>query len=192
MAGRLALTTPPGAGAVTLEEAKAHLRVTHTEEDELIARLAKAATAEAEKFTRRSILQQGWTLTLDGFPAGSAPIELPRPPVTAVGSLVYDDGDGGTDLAAEHVLIPDPVTPRVQPPAGAEWPAGIDGVGSVRIAYTAGYAAASADLPEDLRQAIFLIVGRYYAFREDLAQRAAVKIPQGSRYLLSPYRILLP
>lgn len=188
MAGRLLRVTAPVLEPVTLEEAKAHLRVPWAEEDDLITRLIAAARAEAEAFTRRSLITQEWQITLDGFPPGASPISLRRPPVSAIVSLDYTDGTGHS-FPAGHILVADPVAPRIQPHAAAEWPAGIDGVGSVRARYRAGYGPNPADVPPDVRQALLLIVGRHYSAREDVVMGRAVPLPMGSRHLLSPYRL---
>lgn len=187
---RLTRVTAPAVEPVTLPDAKAHLRVTWDQEDTLIGNLVAAARAEAEAFTRRSLVNQDWQLTLDGFPPGGYPIELMRPPVQSITSFVYDS-DADVDQAVSHVFVPDDVAARLLPPDGSGWPSPGSGPGPVRIRYRAGFGADSNAMPPDIRQALLLIVGRLYAFREDMTMRPAASIPMGSRHLLSPYRIFV-
>lgn len=63
-----ALHTDAALEPITLKEAKAHLRVTYTDEDMLIAALIKAARQNVEQYTWRAILTQTWDMYLDFMP----------------------------------------------------------------------------------------------------------------------------
>ncbi len=64
----LQVVTPPGLLPVSLKEAKRHLRVTSSAEDANISDLIKAATSWAETETRRRMIEQVVTLSMDRFP----------------------------------------------------------------------------------------------------------------------------
>jgi len=64
----LQVVTPPGLLPVSLVEAKRHLRVTHSAEDANISDIIKAATSWAETETRRRMIEQVVTLSMDRFP----------------------------------------------------------------------------------------------------------------------------
>lgn len=62
------LNTQPAVEPVSIDEAKLHLRVTHDDEDTLIATLISAARLHAENYCRRAFVTQKWDLYLDAFP----------------------------------------------------------------------------------------------------------------------------
>ena len=64
----LQVTTPPGVQPVSLVEAKRHLRVSSSAENANIKDLVAAATAWAERETRRRFIEQVVTLSMDRFP----------------------------------------------------------------------------------------------------------------------------
>ena len=91
----LTLVTAPPANPLSLEEAKAHLRVDHTDEDDLIEIYIKAATDYIDGrsgFLGRCIVRQTWRLVIDGFHDNE--IKIPLPPLRSVNSVKYDDADG--------------------------------------------------------------------------------------------------
>lgn len=185
----VAVATPPAALPVTLAEIKAHLRVLHASEDALIERYVRAAVAQAENMTGRSLITRGLTVACDALPYGRRPLVLLRPPVTAVNSLRYLDADGieQTMAGATLTLVPSLTTAEIVPASG-NWPASTPAPRSVVISYTAGYGAAGSDVPEDLRAAIFLLAEHHYYHRSAVADTSMSVVPLGVEALLSPYR----
>jgi uncharacterized phiE125 gp8 family phage protein len=76
----------PGVMPVTLAEAKAHMKVTSDEDDDLITALIEAVTQWAEAYTGRDSRENVWTLTIDEF---EDRIELRRSPVASITSVKY-------------------------------------------------------------------------------------------------------
>lgn len=67
--GLIELTaSPPSEPLLTLAEAKLHLRVDHSAEDELIEAQVQAATRIAEQYTRRAFVARSFLMTLEAFP----------------------------------------------------------------------------------------------------------------------------
>ena len=54
---------------VTLAEVKAHLRLDHASEDELLGGLIRAAREEVERATGLALIDQDWRLVIDEWPA---------------------------------------------------------------------------------------------------------------------------
>ncbi len=103
MHGRLRLITPPAMEPVTLAEAKLHARIDHDLEDGLLATFIAAARQHGEQLTGRQFVEAAYELSLDGFPCGDDPIELPKPPLQAVESISFVDRDGARN--ADHVRL---------------------------------------------------------------------------------------
>lgn len=183
----LVLIDPASAWPVTLDEAKAQCFATDTTGfDTLLTRLIKAATAWAQNYTGRTLAVQTWKLVLDEWPAEA--IELPRGPVTGVTSVKYFDTAGVQQTldAGDYVLDLTSDPQWIVLAEDASWPDLLDGVNGIEVEFTAGYAA---NVPEDLRQAILMLVGFWFASRESVNVGNIVnEVPFGTRMLLDPYR----
>jgi len=204
----LTTVTPPTGLPVSLAMVKDQLRLNDddTAEDALLMGLVRAATHTVEAYLGRALITRTLRLSLDKSPdTGFAPgfrigvrvgpldraLELPRPPLIAVSSIVtYDDADTVTTFAASNYLIDVAREPgRVVLRNGAVWPAGADRVANaIQVTYTAGYGTHVGDVPEPIRQAILMLIAQLYEHRgEDLAMLDPM--PPGARNLLSPFRV---
>ena len=186
----LTLVTPPTEEPVTLEEAKTHLRVHHTDEDSYIEGLIKAATRHTEKVLGKSLMTRTYRLTLDAF---SDAIELPRGPVQSVTSVQYVDADGKTQAIASGNYTVDLTSARqwIVRNSGFSWPSTIDAVNAVSVTYVAGHDELPAEL-EDLRHALLLLVGHWFFQREAVNVGSTVtEVPLAYDALIQPYRAVL-
>jgi uncharacterized phiE125 gp8 family phage protein len=167
---------------VTLAEAKAQLRVTHTDDDEFIGRLIKVAQAQIDgpDGAGIAVVQQQWRLSLDAFPAV---IRVPLNPVRAVVSITYDDGTVKTLSPTAYTLDKDRSPAVIAPAYGTSWPTARDVPGAVKVTFEAGYDAT----PEDLKQAALLLVSHYYENRDAAGDKAA-ELPFGVSAILGRYR----
>lgn len=210
MPSRTTPVTAPAEEPLTLAEAKAHLRVDASNEDDLIAALIVAARELAETRQRRALVTQTWDLTLDRWPygggyydrairqmgpgsplwlpnTGQLPIELPRPPLQSVTSIAYVDPEGNSQTLDPSAYVVSTGTPgRIAPAYGLTWPSIRNQIDAVTIRYVAGYGAASA-VPKATKQAILLLVGHLYENREAVAVNVGANIlelPMGVEALL--------
>lgn len=188
--GRLALVTPPTTDILTLPEAKAHLRVTNTAEDALITDLIAAARQRIEEWTKRSLPPQTWRLGLDRFPRGREPIVVPRPPLTVVNSVKYDDSDGVEQTLAGFVADAETrlESGRIVPAFEDLWPVTRTFINAVRVEFVAGFAA--GEVPAEIKQAALLLVGNYFKNREQsVLGSSATNLPQGVEALLADWTV---
>jgi uncharacterized phiE125 gp8 family phage protein len=187
----LKLITAPTSEPLTLDEAKSHLHVDHTTDDALIQIYLAAARDDCERWTGRAFMPQTWELTLDQFPTGE--VLIPKPPLQSVSSIKYDDASGTEQTLATSQYTVDSVSqPGWVVPVPAGWPTTtFEGVNSVRIRYSAGYASA-ADVPGAIKAAILLMLGTLYDNREDVVVgTSALPLPLSAQYLLRPLRVSL-
>lgn len=182
----------PEQPAVSLAEAKLHLRVDHDVEDSLIERIIRAATERAEEIQGRAFVTQTFRLGLPRFPRGRV-IYLPRPPLQSVEQITYLDpaGEEQTLSPDTYRADPDAVPGRVILRRGAAWPETADEPDAVRITYVAGYGDTGAAVPEETRAAILLFVGHLYESREaiTIGTGPTFKLAYGPEYLLWPDRV---
>ncbi|MGH6872644.1 MAG: head-tail connector protein [Rhizomicrobium sp.] len=187
----LVLTAPPALEPVTLDEAKAHLKVDASDDDALIATLIAAARAKAEWHTGRAFVTQGWTLWLDRWPCADGvrlAAEIPLPPLQAVARIAaYGCDDGETVLDPSAYQVDGASGPaRVALKTGAAMPADPRRLNAVAIDFTAGYGGDGTDVPAGVRAAILEIVAALYANRGD----SAGELPLAALALLAPYRVV--
>lgn len=191
--------TQPEVEPVTLEEAKAHLRVDGSDEDALISALIVAGRQWAENEIGYVTVQRQLRLVLDEFPAsGVDVITLPRSRLISIDSVQYADRNGATqDWAAENYSADTAsVEGRLLRAFGVEWPETRAQRQAVTITYTAGWPddGASppdyaANVPQPIKQAILLLVGHWYEHREAVnIGNIVTPLEYAVKALLSPYR----
>lgn len=158
----LTLNTAAASQPVTLDEAKAQLRVDGTDEDALITSLIVAATSAVEEDTGRALVTQTWDYAISQ-PSGA--VSLPLAPVASISALTYYDTDdvAQTLTVSDFYLFADNDRACVEPKDGVAWPGMKDRADALTIAFIAG--AAVADVPQALKQAILLLVTHWFENR---------------------------
>lgn len=181
---------------VTLAEAKEHCRVNFDDDDAKITIYLAAATAHAEAFTGRALVDQTWELTFDAFPTNE--LQIPMPPLIEVISVIYDDAAGDAQTLADSAyFVDDQSEPAWLVPPDETWPTPFEGINAVRIRYRAGYvdndaSPPSGTVPYDIKAAILLYVGTLYANREHVViGQTATTMPWACEQLLRPHRVHL-
>lgn len=185
----LKLITPPATEPVSLVEAKAHLRVTGSDEDTLITALIAASREAAEHELGRALISQTWEKTLDMFPEA---IELPNVPVQSVTSLKYLDSDGAEQtLSSSSYTLDNASDSRpawVTPAYGRTWPDTYAEVNAVKVRYVAGWANA-ATVPQAIKQWMLLNIGHWFENRESVNIGNITSKLDYVDFLLDRYRI---
>lgn len=179
------LTAPPAVEPVSLAEAKAHLRIAHTDEDDLIGKLIVAARRHLELETGLVFVTQGWSCFRDAWPPGSA-VPLPLAPVQAVGDVkVYGEDDVASIVDPAHYFL-DNVSrpPRLILRGQRLWPIPGRFGNGIEIEVTAGFGNAASDVPQPLREAMLLLVAHWYGHRGD----AEARLPLGLDALIDQFR----
>lgn len=175
---------------VSIAEARQHCRIDHTDEDDYIAGLIVAARSWCEDYCRRSFMTRTIEMKRPRF---RSPMDLPRGPVQSVSSVQYQDSDDATQTLSADVyeLAADPVMARVVLRSSQSWPTTADVEHPVTITYVSGYGDLSADVPATIRQAIKMMVGQLYEYREPIVTGTSIAhVPMAVESLLAPYRVL--
>jgi uncharacterized phiE125 gp8 family phage protein len=205
--------SPPATEPVSLVEAKAHLRVSISDDDSLIANLITAARMVCEEYTARALITQGWRLWLDTFPGdnmawwdgmrqGAASqltvkrfILMPRAPLQSISAVnIYNDDDSSTVFLPTQYFVDIASEPgRLALRNNASWPSPQRGNNGISVDFIAGYGNA-ATVPQALKQGILAHVAQLYEHRGDglklSGDALTVKaLPDIVQALYQPYRI---
>jgi len=161
--------TAPASEPVTKAEAKLFARIDITDDDDLVDALIEAARREVESFTRRSLINTTWDMTLDCFPAT---ILLPRSPLSSVTSISYVDTSGTTQTLTSTLYRVDTASlpGRITNAYGQTWPATQAVTNAVTVKFVAGYGATAASVPEPMKLAIKIMINDWYEHRESQSE----------------------
>ncbi len=164
----LRVITPPVGGLISLDEAKAQLRVDWADEDSHIKALIMAASQRVETMTQRRFLSQDLEWVRDDW---RDPMVLPIAGATDCQGLRIDQVSY-VDLTGETLVL-DPSQYWVRP-AGVTlsvvkrwyviWP--WLGDGAERIVIKVHVEGAAAGVPDEARHAVKLLVAHWYQHRE--------------------------
>jgi len=183
----LAVVNEPSVEPISTEDAKAHVRVDISDDDDLIDALIVTARRTVEAWRNEARGTQTWNLILDGFPEGDT-LKMPLPPLQSITHIKYTDADGDeSTFSSDSYLVDSDSEPgRVVLKSGQSWPGDtLQAANGVEVQFVAGYGDAAGDVPREVRQAMLLMIGHWYENREEVViGQAAKAIPLGAEALL--------
>lgn len=188
------LVSPPTDLVVSLSEAKEHLgfQTSDTSMDTRLTRLINAATLKCETDMQcRKLAPQTWEFTFDAFPDNE--LRIPFAPLIDVLAVEYYDADGNIQTFADTDYEVDDLSEPawIVPGSSVGWPTTFSGINSSIVRVRVGYDPVST-VPEDIRQAILLMVGHWNENREAINVGNIVNdVPHGVSDLLQRHRIYL-
>ena len=178
-------TTAPGTEPVTLAQARLHLRIDAdmTDDDAMITALIIAARQYCEQFQNRAYIEQVVTLKTDRFPLR---FRIPRSPLISVTSINYIDTAGDDQLLSTDVYAVDVTSEpgKVTLKHNQTWPATQRIHHAVTVVYKAGYGNAAADVPQTVKQAMFLLLAHWYEHRYAACDVQMHEVPLAVKSLL--------
>ena len=180
--------TAAPAALVTVEEARRHLRVDTTEDDDVITALIASATQYLDGYSGvlgRALVTQTWRQEFCGFAGRMA---LPLGPATSITSSSYFDAANATAAldAAVFGLFADARGPYVGLKPDQVWPSSYSRPDAVSITYVVGQDA--AEVSATIKTTVLLMVAHWYEHREAVSPDAMTELPLGVQALIAPYR----
>jgi len=176
------VTSAPASEPVTLTEAKLQTRVESSDEDTYLTGLIKAARAHVESMCGIRIITQTVTVKCDLFEDFA---HFPVAPVSSVSSVAYVDTAGAAQTLSSNVyeVRNDGLTCGIVLKYGQSWPSIQDGS---RITVTAIAGASAA--PEEIKQAILLLIAHWFLNREAVGPSDMAPVPMAVDALLANWR----
>ncbi|MEZ0169924.1 head-tail connector protein [Microvirga sp. TS319] len=178
---------------VTLDEAKGHLRVDHTDDDAYIRALIGVASVAVADRTDRTIgvREWEWRVSYEDMLRRMSPcqrLRIPAPPLLEVLSIKYRDGRGTeqTYPADDYEVIGAnaPQGGYIRLKNGRSWPSVEAGTEAAVIRFRAGY----EEVPEPIKQAVLLMIGHLYSSRGEMIRQEFIDDPT-IKALLAPYKV---
>lgn len=184
-------TSQPSSEPVTLTEAKDHLKIDGTTDDDYITELIKHARNFAEDYMSRTIMTRDVEYRINKFP-GVRHIELPVGPCnTSTGfAITYtdDEGNTGQTFATSNYELVNTYKPNIiRLLWEKEWPSDVAATEPITITYKSGVDSAT-DVPYTIKQAIMLLVADMYEHRTTTPGRSNSRRSCSSERLLNLHR----
>lgn len=176
-------TVAPASNPVSLSEAKAHCVVDFTDDDTLIGSLVTAATNAVEEMTGKALVSQTWTRE---SPNAYGKIAIEKRPLISVTGISYFDRDNAEQSAdvADFFVYSDEDRAWIEPKPDNDWPDFYDRDDALKITFTVGYST----VPEELKQAILMLVSHWYENRNAASEKAMTEIPLGVEAMIGLHR----
>ena len=186
----LVMTSGPAAEPITVDDAKAHLRVDDTAEDILITSLVLTSRLHIESALGMAMITQNWSLLLDQWPRDRA-VVFPLRPVQSVSEVRVLGNDGTpTVVESDNYVVDVASKPSRLVATGVGWPPPGQKTNGIEIDFVAGFGNNASDVPAPLRHALLLLVAHWYEHRDPVEIGSPdVAIPTAVSRLLKPYRL---
>lgn len=186
--------TSIGAEWLDVDDAKAHLRITSSDEDALLTTMLARARERAETDAGMTLSNgAAWTFQAQEIPDSAKEIRLPFGPVRSITTFTYTaaNGGGATAVPSSAYSLRGGDAPAIVRNPGQSWPSQADPQeANVEITYVAGDILA---LSADGAQAILLMLGHMYEHREAFVAGVKVEeVPQGYAALIRKLKARVP
>jgi uncharacterized phiE125 gp8 family phage protein len=180
------LYSAPSVEPISVSELKTFARIDGDDENTLLSQFIVAARIAAEDYLKRSLITQTIRATIDFWPE-SGKIELPRPPLQSITQIATRDEDDALTVydSDYYYAITESIPGCVVIKKGATNPANYDrDYAGIIIDYVCGYGDRAQDVPEPIRQALYLWTTSIYENRV-----VSTEPPPEARPLLDIFRV---
>lgn len=190
----LVQTIAPGVEPVTLAEAKDHLRVSGTDDDNALNAFIAAARGRCESFTGRQLILATWQWEFESFGGDSTEFLVPKLPLVQIATVKYMND--ATPSVLTTVTISDvdesvhPHLPgRFRPRDGVSWPTNVraNAYNNVQVVFDAGISSVLG-VADELKQAMLLMIGHWHNNRENTVEGSLSRIPLAAEDLMTPFK----
>ena len=170
---------------ITLNTAKEFLRIDHNHEDALIGDFIIAARERVEAMARLSLITRRRSYST--AKSCTSRIVINHGPVKHIHKVSLLDGaDNAADIPLSELYINKRARPvSLETRRRALFSDYASDPAAIVVELEAGYGAAPADVPMQLRQAVLLLLAQHFEHRDDALKRP---VPMLVDALLMPYR----
>jgi uncharacterized phiE125 gp8 family phage protein len=158
------LLSGPAVEPITLADAKAYLRVEHSDDDLVIAAFIAAARIHVETQTRRALITQTWRIVRDAWPCDGKLSVSPSPLQAVTAARVYESDGSTLSIDTQAFVADKAAAPAIVAFAAWSLPVPGRGVGGIEIDVRVGYGDAGVNVPEPSGTAVLTfdtVLGKY-------------------------------
>lgn len=174
---------------ITVDDAKAQLRVVDSTDDALIGDLITEAREHVEAYCGTRLIPGSVTMTFGRFEDLG---RLTLAPVAGVTAIRYLDANGVEQTLdpSTYTLInvaDDPLAPMIRLNFGKSWPSSMVASDAVRVDANVGYSV----VPPPIIRAMKLLITQWYDYRTGVqidARGVPAEVPNAVSSLLANYR----
>jgi hypothetical protein len=201
--------------AVTLAEARTHLRMDATDSDGYIETLIDVAHEYVQARLGRTLTTATYRMTLDKFPRRTGayrndsspyyamptaywdfalpltavPIELPYPPAAEVTRVAYtrdtDDAVIEMEPGVDYIADTGALPPAIRPKFSRSWPQDCRLYPGSVVVEWTAGYGDASTVPPQVRHAMLMLLTHYFENRSAIADRAGTPVPEAVDALLS-------
>jgi len=187
----LSRTVDPAETPISIEEAKAHLRVLVNDEDASINALIGAVTGYfdiPDGVLGRALVTQTWSYST--AKTSRSRIVLPINPVQSIDSITYYDADNTqqTLTVSDFYLYKNNDWAYLEPKPDKNWPTTYGRVDAFTITFVCGYGGAS-DVPTPIKQAMLLLLAHWDINRSATTDVRLEELPMSVQSIVNLYRV---
>lgn len=150
--------------------------------------LGAVAHVDGDGVLGRAMITQSWAQWVSQSPGW---VRLTVGPFQSLTSVEYYDTDNALQTATltDFEIRLDGDFVIIKPKEDHVWPPAYLRQDAIKITYVAGYGDAAADVPENVRLAIKLLVGHYFLHREAVAEGNFKALPLAFDSLIGTERV---
>ena len=193
----LSQITPPALEPITLEQAKARLRLSDDTQNLRLVHLIRAARQRIEYETGRAIFNQTWVERRDSWQAAggqkcrlaafATQFRLAKPPLVSIERIeVFDADNVGEIWDVSQYFIDSQADPgRIALSRNGQFPVPGRAMAGIEIEFVCGYGIAVEDVPAGLIEAVGLLMQAMFESQDE-----AIALPLRVQSLIAPWRRL--
>lgn len=202
----------PATEPLLLEEVRQHLRLSHRDDDTVIATMISSARAHMEAYVGLALINRSVRISaaswhefdvkgpraelssenLHCVPVGNTPkkLSLPVRPIFSIQTIDIIEPDGTqTTWGAENYHLMPGLIPELTLSKGSHWPSVDGSPTAIQINAVAGFGESWNDIPPDLHQALLRLVTHFAHAKGDTHAEAKSPISAaGCQGLVAPYQ----
>ena len=186
----LTLVSPPAVEPITLDQAKARLRISDDSQNSHITHLIRAARERVELETGRALISQSWLERRDQWDEGGrllafgTQFRMLKPPLISIETITtYDAQDTPSIWDPAAIFIDTMAEPgRIALKSDSAFPMPGRKIAGIEIRFTCGYGPDASDIPASLIEAMGQLIE---AMADDGVE---TRLPLAVQSLLAPWR----
>ena len=175
---------------VSLSEAKEHLRIGHTDDDDYITRLCQASQLVCENLTGVDFTGNSYIFYCDTWDQTK---EVPNvSPIRSITQINYKDTNGVQTIWSNtnYYVAGGSQRSRIALTDGSSYPDLYDGIQNISIELTTQAFYTTTGMDMVAKQAVLITIADMYENRQSvIVGRIASKIPKTAQYLLDTMKI---